>query len=634
MTLSDVLSAGAAVFIDPVLFGAMLAGMVMGMVFGAVPGLSGKMGLLLVLPLLFGMEPAVGIVLLLSMHAVIHTGGSIPSILVGVPGGAPEAATVIDGFAMAKKGQAAQALGASMAASGIGGATGAVCYFLFLPVFAALGSVFGAPEYLLLALLGLCAVATLSEGSAVKGFTMGGLGLLAGSVGMDYATGTPRFVFGRLELWDGLDLLILVSGFFAVPELLDMARKKKMLPTGEDAAAGCTYRAMFHGMAETWTHRWLTLRTTIIGLLIGVMPGLGAEVASWLAYGHAVQTAKRPERFGQGAVEGVIAPETANNSKEGGALLPTVVFGIPGSSTMALIIAGLAILGVPVGPSMMAKHGDAVILIGWTVLWSNLLAVLAFVAILPIVGKIVYLRIDYLAPIVLAVVVAGTLIEQTGWLPMLLLFLVSAFGCYLVSANWPRAPFLLGFIMGRLAEVNLVKTTALYGWEAFARWPTLLLAAGLVFVVARGLRSPRRLEFNALSSSDVVVACALLIGLMAAIVHALSFPFEAQLFPVVACAIAIASLAFMLFAHIRAIGRDRPQAPSLPWRLLAGFAALLALVPIAGILAAAFIYAVLYGLQELKIAWWRAVVLGAGVAATIWLVYGVWLRMPLTAGLL
>jgi hypothetical protein len=261
--------------------------------------------------------------------------------------------------------------------------------------------------------------------------------------------------------------------------------------------------------------------------------------------------------------------------------------------------------------------------------------VAAFVAFLPIVGKIVYLRNDYLAPVVLTIAVTGTLIEQTGWLPMLLLFLVSVFGCYLVNANWPRAPFLLGFIMGRLAEVNLIKTTALYGWEAFTRWPTLLLAAALLYLVARGVRSHGRIAFSALARSDVVVTCALLVGLTIIAFHALSFPFEARLFPVIACLIGIASLALMLLAHVSAARTgSRLEAPHMPWRLLAGFAALLTLIPIAGILAATSIYAFVYGLLELKIAWWRAAILAACAAGTIWLIYGVWLRMPLTAGLL
>lgn len=634
MTLSDVLSSAFAIFIDPALFGAMLMGLVMGMVFGATPGLNGKMGILLLLPLLFGMDPELGIVLLLSMHAVVHTGGSVPSILVGVPGGAPEAATVLDGFAMAKKGAAAEALGASMAASGIGGALGAITYFVLLPIFAVIGKVFGAPEFLMLALLGLCAVATLSEGSVIKGFAMGALGLLAGTVGLDSATATPRYTFGHLELWDGLDMVLLVTGLFAVPELIDLARRKRLLPDSEAAAAKCTYRALFRGMAATWEHRWLTLRTTILGVVIGMMPGLGAEVASWLAYSHAVQSAKDRSRFGQGAVEGVIAPETANNSKEGGSLLPTITFGIPGSSTMALMIAGLAILGIPVGPAMLADHGNVAALIGWSVLWSNLMAVVAFLAILPLVGKIVYLRIDYLAPAVLTIAVAGTLIEQIGWVPLATLFAISAIGCYFVNAEWPRAPFLLAFIMGRMAEINLVKTSSLYGWEMFTRWPTLLLLAALVYLIVRGLRARNAQTFRALSRADVIAAGALLILFVAAGAAAFGFAGDARRLPLLACGIGAVATGAIMLTHLRTHGAGRPAEPHLPWRLLGGFALFLAAILLFGILPASALYVCAHMMLELKLRWWRALAVAGAVAVTIWLLFGYWLRLPLSSGLL
>lgn len=634
MTLTDILAGAFRVFTEPGLFGAMMIGLSLGMVFGAAPGLSGKMGLLLLLPLLFDMDPAIGVVLLLSMHSVVHTGGSVPSILVGVPGGAPEAATVLDGFTMAKKGQAAEALGASMAASGVGGALGALCYFALLPVFVSMGHLFGAPEYLLLALIGLTAVATLSHGSMIKGLTMGALGLLAGTVGTDYASGTQRYTFGQLEMWDGLDMLLLITGLFAVPELIDMARKKSLMPSGPDAAAACTYRALFRGMMATWYHRWLTLRTTAIGIIIGMMPGLGAEVASWLAYGHAVQSAKDKDRFGKGAIEGVIAPETANNSKEGGSLLPTVVFGIPGSSTMALMVAGLAILGLPVGPAMITQHPDITALIGWSVLWSNLAAVVAFLAVLPLVGKIVYLRIDYLAPMVLAIAVTGTLIEQTGWVPLAVLFLISAFGCYLTNADWPRAPFLLGFIMGKLAELNLVKTSALYGWEALTRWSTLVLLAGLVYLIWRGVRAHKAEALRRLPSTDLVLAGILLCIFVIAGADAVGFPFEARLMPLVAVGIGIVTVGILIVTHLLAPTLARPEQPHIPVRLLLGFALFLGLVPLVGVLPASTAYAGLHAFIELRFKLWRCVVLSAVLAAVIWLLFGFWLRQPLTGGLL
>ncbi|HET6620815.1 MAG TPA: tripartite tricarboxylate transporter permease [Dongiaceae bacterium] len=637
MSFSEILWSAGSIFVEPSLFEAMLIGLVMGMVFGATPGLGGKMGILLLMPLLFGMDPAFGVVLLLSMHSVVHTGGSVPSILIGVPGGAPEAATVLDGFTMAKKGQAAEALGASMAASGIGGAVGALVYFLLLPVFQHFGHIFGAPEYLLLAVIGLSAVSTLSHGSPIKGFAMGALGLLASAVGLDSATGTPRFVFGRLELWDGLDTLILVTAFFAVPELLDLARKKRMLPDSTAAAAACTYGALFRGMAALWRYRWLTLRTTIIGIVIGMMPGLGAEVASWLAYGHAVQSADDKSRFGNGAIEGVIAPETANNSKEGGSLLPTVCFGIPGSSTMALMMAGLAILGLPVGPNLVTQHLDFVLLMGWSVFWSNLLAVVSFLAILPIVGKIVYLRIDYIAPLVTTIAVIGTMMEQSGWVPMLVLFVAALLASLLVNGNWPRAPFILGFIMGHLAEASLIKTTALYDWSALLRPGVLVLLAFLAIIVVRGLRKPGGMFQGLETRADRLLCAGLFACFAAAAIVSLGFPFEARLLPLSAGIAGAAATGLLLLARLRAAAVPNPLEPPrefVHWRLIVNFAALLALLPLLGALPAGAVYAGTHALVELRASIWRAAILAGGVALALWLLFGVWLRLPLTGALL
>jgi len=376
------------------------------------------------------------------------------------------------------------------------------------------------------------------------------------------------------------------------------------------------------------------LRTTAIGVVIGMMPGLGAEVASWLSYSHAVQSAKEPSRFGQGAVEGVIAPETANNSKEGGSLLPTVTFGIPGSSTMALMIAGFAILGIPVGPSMLDDHGDIAALVGWSVLWSNLMAVASFLAILPMVGKIVYLRIDYLAPVVLAIAVAGALIEQIGWVPLVTLFTISAIGCFFVNAEWPRAPFLLAFIMGRMAEINLIKTSALYGWEMFARWQTLLLLAALLYLIVRGVRARKTQIMHALSQADIAAAGTIVVVFAAAGVAALSFAEEARLLPLLACGIGVAATGTMILAHLRARGADSPDEPHMPWRLIGGFALFLVAILLFGILPASALFVCGHALSELRLRLWRALALAGAVASTVWLLFGYWLRLPLSSGVL
>lgn len=634
MSFDSLLSSAFVMFTDASLFGAMAMGMTMGMLFGAAPGLSAKMGILLLMPLMFGMDPVFGVVLLLSMHAVVHTGGSIPSILFGVPGGAAEAATVLDGYPMAKQGRAGEALGAAIGASAVGGVLGALAYFALLPAFAWIGRLFGAPEYLLLALLGLAAVGTLSQGSPLKGLAMGALGLLAGTVGMDTATGTPRYAFGSLELWDGIDILILVTGLFAMPELMDLARHNSDRARGAIAAAGCTYGAMLRGILATWTHRWLTLRTTIIGILIGMMPGLGAEVASWLAYGHAAQSRPGGAPFGKGAIEGVIAPETANNSKEGGGFLPTIVFGIPGTSAMALVISAFTILGLPVGPTMVRDHGDIVSLVGWTILWANLIAVLFFAAVLPFLGRMVFMRIERVAPVVVGIAVTGALAEHVGLWPIGLLLGISTLGCLFAAFDWPRAPFLLGFIMGRLAEINLIKTVHIYDWAALERWPSLLLLAGLAYLLWRALHL-RKGRATPLARGDRILTLTLCAAFLAATIAALDFPAEAMMFPAFAGTVGLLLTASLALRSGRSAGSAEAVAPEaaparpVPWTLLLWLALYLALIPLIGPLIAATLYVAAHAMIALRLTLPMALALAAVAAGLIWLLFGLWLRQPL-----
>ncbi|HSE73447.1 MAG TPA: tripartite tricarboxylate transporter permease, partial [Dongiaceae bacterium] len=312
-------------------------------------------------------------------------------------------------------------------------------------------------------------------------------------------------------------------------------------------------------------------------------------------------------------------------------------FGIPGSSTMALMMAGLAILGLPVGPNLVTQHLDFVLLMGWSVFWSNLLAVVAFLAILPVVGKIVYLRMDYIAPLVTAIAVIGTMMEQSGWIPMLVLFLAALLASMLANGNWPRAPFLLGFIMGHLAEVNLIKTAALYDWSALLRPGVLVLLAFLAIIVVRGLRKRGGMSQGLETRSDRMLCAGLFACFAAAGIISLGFPFEARLLPLSAGIAGAAATGLLLLARLRAaVAPDSFEPPRefVHWRLIVNFAALLALMPLLGALPAGAFYAGTHALVELRASIWRAAILAGGVALTLWLLFGVWLRLPLTGALL
>src|SRR5882672_6180613 len=349
----------------------MLLGIGLGFWVGLLPGLGGATTLALMLPFIYTMQPVEAFAFLLGMHAVVATTGDITSVLFGLPGEATSAATVVDGYAMTKKGEAGRALGAALASSLVGAIVGAVALAAAIPVVRPLVLTFGSPELFMLAIVGLAFIASLSgEGTRgmVRGFIAAGLGLLLATVGQDPQAGVARFTFDLLYLWQGLDLVPVLVGIFAIPEIIDLAGRGTSIAGSmpkEKLSAGA-----LEGVKDTFRHFWLTIRCSLIGTFIGILPGLGGSVAQWMAYGHATQSARTAEErkgFGQGDVRGVLGPGAANNSKEGGSLVPTIAFGVPGSTAMAILLGGFVLLGLVPGPDMLTKHLPLTFSMVWTI---------------------------------------------------------------------------------------------------------------------------------------------------------------------------------------------------------------------------------------------------------------------------
>ncbi len=462
---------------SPMLLALIVLAIPIGMFFGAVPGLGGKLGIALLIPFVFGMEPLHGAVFLLAMHAVVHTGGSIPSILFGIPGTGPDAATIVDGYPMAQKGQAGRALGAALGASGIGGVIGAIVLALLLPILRPVVLSFGPAEFFLLAILGITFIAALSGDSLLKGLIVGCFGLILATIGMDPMTGVARFTFGQLFLWDGIDVITAVLALFAIPEMIALGVRGGSVSAVSRDVANYGLREVIEGMVDVGRHWWLTLRTSIIGALVGVVPGLGGDAASWLCYGHAVQSSKTPERFGKGAVEGVIAPEAANNSKEGGALLPTLFFGIPGSSGMVLLLGALITLGIQPGPQLLLYHLDLVWTLVWALVLANVIAVVMFLAIARWVGLLTFVRGGLMVPLIFVFAFTGSYLSSGNWKSLIVLLLLGFLGYGLKRFDWPRPPFVIGLVLGGIAEVSLHKALAIWGPAFLLRPPSLVLLA-------------------------------------------------------------------------------------------------------------------------------------------------------------
>jgi TctA family transporter len=474
----------------------MMLGIALGFWVGLLPGLGGATTLALMIPFVYAMQPVEAFAFLLGMHSVVATTGDITSILFGVPGEATSAATILDGHAMAKKGEAGRALGAALASSLVGALVGALALALAIPVVRPLVLTFGSPELFMLAMVGIAFIAALSAPGPrgmLRGFLAGGLGLLLATVGQDPQAGIARFTFDTLYLWGGLDLVPVLVGIFAIPEIIDLSVKRTSI--AGTLPAGRISRGALEGVKDTFRHFWLTLRCSLIGTFIGIMPGMGGAVAQWMAYGHAVQSARTAEErkgFGAGDVRGVLGPGAANNSKEGGSLIPTVAFGVPGSTAMAILLGGFFLLGLVPGPDMLTTHLPVTFSMVWTIVIANLVTVLACFVFLDQLAKLTTVRAGVLIPAILTLVFIGSYTSNNHYGDLLVTLVFGAIGYLMVVGGWPRAPFVLGLVLGKIAESYLYISVARYEAAWLTRPVVLVLFAFAVAVILYPLIQSRR----------------------------------------------------------------------------------------------------------------------------------------------
>ncbi len=467
-------------------FAFMLLGVALGFFVGLLPGLGGATSLALMLPFIYTMQPVEAFAFLLGMHAVVSTTGDITSVLFGVPGEASSAALIMDGHAMTKKGEAGRALGAALMSSLIGAVVGALALALAIPVVRPLVLTFGSPELFMLTVVGLAFIASLSAQDTrgmLRGFLAGGLGLLFATVGQDPQAGIARFTLDTLYLWGGLGLVPVLVGIFAIPEIIDLAVRGTSI--AGNAPLGRLNRGALEGVKDTFRHFWLTIRCSLIGTFIGIMPGLGGSVGQWMAYGHATQSARNAEErkgFGAGDVRGVIGPGAANNSKEGGALITTVAFGVPGSAGMAILLGGFFMMGLVPGPDMLTKHLAVTFSMVWTIVLSNLIAVGVCFLFLDRLARLTTVRVHLLIPVILVMVFIGSFTDNNHYGDVIVTLVCGGIGYLMVLGGWPRAPFVLGLVLGKIAESYLYISVARYE-AAWLYRPVVLVLIALALVV-------------------------------------------------------------------------------------------------------------------------------------------------------
>jgi len=442
---------GWQLIIQPLVMGYLILGVMLGLAIGIFPGLGGIAGLSLVLPFMFGLDPVLGLALMVGMVAVVPTSDTFASVLMGIPGSSASQATVLDGFPMAKKGMAARALSAAFASSLFGGIVGASFLTFFILIARPVVLEFKSPELLMISAFGLSMVGILAGRVALKGIMAAGVGMLVASIGEGPFNGELRMSSYDVPYFtDGLKLVIVGLGIFAVPEIVALLRKDKAI--AEQASLGAGW---LDGVKDWWQHKWLSARCALIGVVVGVIPGLGGSVVDWIAYGHTVQTTKDKAGFGKGDVRGVIGPESSNNAKEGGGLVPTLLFGIPGSGSMAIFIGALALLGsgeLEVGQVMLKDNLDYTYAIVWLLALANVFGTILCIALSGQIAKLTTIRFTLIAPFIFMIISFAAFQSGQDLMDLAVLFGIGFLGILMRRFDWSRPAFLIGFVLANPVE--------------------------------------------------------------------------------------------------------------------------------------------------------------------------------------
>ncbi|MEW6671936.1 MAG: tripartite tricarboxylate transporter permease [Thermodesulfobacteriota bacterium] len=473
----------------------MFLGIIIGFAVGILPGLGGPTTLAIMLPFIVKMKAVEAFAFLLGMAAVTNTTGDITSILFGVPGEPTTAATIIDGHPMAKKGEAGRALGAALLSSLVGAIFGAFFLAAAIPVVRPLVLTFGSPEFFMLALLGITFVASLSGSDFLKGLISGGIGLFLATVGLCPMTSVQRFTFGQIFLWDGIGLVPITIGFFAIPEIVDLSVKGSSIAGDKIGKLG----GVMQGVKDTFHHWWLVIRCSAIGTVTAIIPGMGGATTQWLAYAHAVQSSTDKERFGKGAVEGVLGPGASNNSTLGGSLVTTIAFGVPASVTMAILMGAFLIQGLVPGPDMLIPEPKGHLALTFSFVWINVVSNIITVGICFLVlnhlVKITQIRGSLLIPFIILLVYLGAFAEKNTFQDLILVLIFGILGWVMLRFKWPRPPLILGLVLGPLAENRLFLSTGNYGLAWIFRPGVLILIAltaiGIILPILRVMRQYR-----------------------------------------------------------------------------------------------------------------------------------------------
>jgi putative tricarboxylic transport membrane protein len=484
--LLDVLSTIPEVFIQvatPLTLAWIFLGVMVGVIFGAIPGLTALTAVAIFTPITFLMSFETAFGFLIGIYCGGFYAGSIPAILLKTPGAPGNAATALDGYPMALQGKAGLALGLSIISSFIGGIVSAFALLFIAPLLGTVALKFGAAEYFSLGILGLLCVAGISGNSILKGLIGATIGMLLGVIGMDPIIGTPRFTMGHVDMMGGIALIPALVGLFAIPEVLSQFGKLGVV--GKVLKVDTALPKVRDFIVAKWT----LVRSILIGIGIGILPGIGPTIASWMSYTEARRNSKHPEEFGKGSAEGIIACESSNNAVPGGAMIPLLTLGIPGDSITAVMLGALMIQGLTPGPMLLATNYDIIASILWILIWANVFMLFVGVAGAKTFPYIMKVPNYILMPIIIVLCVAGSYASNNSLFDVKMMIVVGILGYILSKFDISMPPIVLGFILGPIIESNFRRALVGTNPSVFVTEPIsagiLAIAAVMLFFIIR-----------------------------------------------------------------------------------------------------------------------------------------------------
>ncbi|MFC1910833.1 tripartite tricarboxylate transporter permease [Chloroflexota bacterium] len=436
----------------------LLCGTILGFIIGILPGIGGPTALALLIPFSYGLTPHHGMLLMAGAMGSVTFGGAITAILVNVPGSPVNIATCFDGYPLAQKGKAGYAISTSAVASSLGGIFGIVVLILAMPVLRMLLLRFGPPEYFLAIMFGLISIPLFTQGSLIKGLFAGFLGIVLGFIGFDLTTGTLRYTFGSLYLYDGIQLVPMLLGVFAVAEAIQLATTRRSVTP---VVTKQNYGDIIAGAKAVFKYKVTFLRSSALATVIGIIPGMGGVIANTFAWITTAQLSPRREYFGKGEIEGIVASEAANNAKDGGSLLPTLAFGIPGSATMAVLLGAFIMYGIAPGPALLSSQLGLTWTIIWGLLFATIVSSLLGALLAPYLAKITMISGSLVAPVIIIVSLIGALATRLSIYDVFVTLIFGVVGYLMTRHGWPKITLVLGFILGSLAEYSFIQSLAI-----------------------------------------------------------------------------------------------------------------------------------------------------------------------------